>query len=262
MKKIKNYFVLFIFSIVFLSGCKEYIRQNLFPAPKDQIIPEIGNDKLIEVQNEDRISKGLLSKSGDSLVVIYHGNGSLISNEVIAAKYFYENNFSVLLVEYPSYGISSKYEVSEDNIYSDAEALLNYLKQEKLFTNDNIYLLGRSLGCGVAVEMAKRGYGSKLVLITPFTSIPDMAKRNFPEKMVDKLIVDKFSNIDKAQDINLPVLIIHGDKDTTTPYEMSVRLSKEFPDAELITLDTDQHRNIYEVIDSDTWDKIKQFLIK
>ncbi len=38
-------------------------------------------------------------------------------------------------------------------------------------------LVGQSLGTAAAVEMALRGYGSKLVPISPFTSMVDMAQR-------------------------------------------------------------------------------------
>ncbi|MDA8125191.1 MAG: alpha/beta hydrolase [Deltaproteobacteria bacterium] len=238
------------------------IRKQIFPAkPDDFAIPKIGNDELIELANGNRIVRGLLAKSGPSLMVLFHGNGSTINKEVVPARFFYSHHLSVLLVEYPGYGVSAEYEASESNLYSDSERLVKFVQQTYGFDNKSTFLYGRSLGSGVAVEMARKGMGSKLVLITPFTSMPAVATALDPaNEAFIPFMLDKFDNISKSKEIELPVLMIHGDKDKTVPHEMAAALAKSFPDAELITLDSDKHGDIYQDIDEALWKRVENFI--
>jgi uncharacterized protein len=256
----KHQIVILLIIIVLLSNCKSYIRSRIFPAPDDITIPKIGNDKLLEINNSNRVAKGLLIKNNEKIIVIFHGNGSTINNEIKAAKIFCNNNYSVLLVEYPGYGISNKYQVSEENIYSDSEILIKYLQEKLKYTNENIILYGRSLGAGVAVEMAKRKYGSKLVLLTPFTSIIDQVSGSLSKEFAEKNIDDKFDNLSKAKFIESPVLIVHGINDELVPYDMSVKLSREFRNSKIITIETKEHRYIYDVLNDKNWDDIINFI--
>lgn len=241
------------------------IRKMVFQAPPgDHPIPTIGNDELIELKNENRTVKGLLSKAGRFLVVIFHGNASTMNREITPASHFYSNNVSTLLVEYPGYGLSSQFEASENNIYSDSESIVKYVQKKYGYDHKNTFLYGRSLGSGVAVEMARRKLGSKLVLITPFTSMPAVGQSLYPDvfsqhpELID--MPDKFDNITKSKDIELPVFMVHGDKDPTVPYEMAVALSKSFVNARLITLKSAKHGDIYEDMDETTWKRMDDFL--
>jgi hypothetical protein len=66
-------------------------------------------------------------------------------------------------------------------------------------------------GCGVAVEMADRGFASKLVLMAPLTSSIDIALGYFPIKLsVDLTVQDKMDDLAKAHRSTVPVMILHG----------------------------------------------------
>ncbi len=261
MIKIIKYLIILLLPLL-LTNCKSYLKTRIFPVPDDVSIPKISDSILIEAKNEDRIVKGLYIKNSEKIIIIFHGNGSTINNEIKAADIFIKNKFSVLLVEFPGYGISKKFQVSEKNIYSDSEKLINNIKKEYNFLNDNIILFGRSLGAGVAVEMAKRNYGSKLILITPFTSIIDMTLGSLTKDFAEKNIEDKFDNFNKAKNIDIPTLILHGKNDELVPYDMSKKLLKEFKNGKLITLDTKEHRYIYDVISDEIWNSLIEFINK
>ena len=66
---------------------------------------------------------------------------------------------------------------SENNLYKDAEAVLNWLNDQTQIDKSNIVLYGESLGTGVAVEMATRYNFKSVILEAPFTSIPDVAQK-------------------------------------------------------------------------------------
>jgi pimeloyl-ACP methyl ester carboxylesterase len=92
-------------------------------------------------------------------------------------------------------------------------------------------VMGRSLGTGVAAEMAHRGYGSRLVLISPYTSIADVAARSFSYLPTRLLVRDRFDTAKKAPTVRQPTLILHGDRDEVIPHAMGETLARAFPDA-------------------------------
>jgi len=50
------------------------------------------------------------------------------------------------------------------------------LINEKGFQKENIIIVGRSLGSGIAVELATRVNAGALILLSPFTSVRTVAK--------------------------------------------------------------------------------------
>merc|ERR1712048_1076893 len=82
-------------------------------------------------------------------------------------------------IEYPGYGLASG-TPTEASIYSAAEQLLEHLSKERNLDASRLVLLGHSVGGGPAVEMARRGFGQRLILVSPFMSIAQMASELYP----------------------------------------------------------------------------------
>src|SRR6185436_13152671 len=134
-----------------------------------------------------------------------------------------------------------KHSSSESNIYSDTEAAVSFVQNKFSFSKQNTVAVGYSLGTGVAVEMARRDLVSKIILLAPYTSIPEVASYRYVPVLPHFLIWDRFNSGSKSKDIKLPVLIIHGKKDILVPYFMGEKLSKSFSNARLITLPGADH---------------------
>lgn len=110
--------------------------------------------------------------------------------------------------------------------------LINELKVDK----SSLVLVGQSIGCGAAVEMARQGYGQKLLLLSPFTSLLALSQRIYPVfapalKIFPFLLNDKFDNLAKAKQVSSETLVIHGDKDEIIPYDMGRELAGQIPGA-------------------------------
>jgi pimeloyl-ACP methyl ester carboxylesterase len=129
--------------------------------------------------------------------------------------------------------------------YQAAEVALAELRASGVGPEATV-LSSRSVGGGVAVEMAKRGHGARLVLLAPFTSVVDMANLAFPFLPTRLLVRDRFDNAAKAPGIRVPVLILHGDQDEIIPVEMGQRLGKLFPHATLETIPGAHHNDLLE----------------
>jgi fermentation-respiration switch protein FrsA (DUF1100 family) len=93
--------------------------------------------------------------------------------------------------------------------------------------------------------MAKRGHGSRMVLISPFTSVPDVAASTFPILPVRWLVRDRFANAEKAASLALPVLVIHGTDDEVIPPSMGDELTRVFPNATLYRVRGGHHNDLF-----------------
>ena len=178
-----------------------------------------------------------VTRPGEPVIVYFHGNGMAAGEVEYIAALLPGGGFRA--IEYPGYG-NEPGAPTEDSIYEAAE------RQLKGLPKDGVILVGQSLGTGPAVELAKRGWGSKLVLLTPFTSVPDAAQLAFPWLPARWLVRDRFDSASKASGITMPVLVIHGDRDEVIPYELGARLAPLFPNGKLVTIPGGHHNDLWE----------------
>lgn len=223
-------------------------RRILFPAPVRGQTPVMEDTKLTEIVSASGRKVHALyaaAPPGAVTVVHFHGNGEELADVVPLAWSFRRAGVGFYAVEYPGYGLSRDYVPAEDALYADSEAALWHLTNGLGVPTSEVVLQGQSLGAGVAVEMAKRGHGARLILISPFTSVPDMAAAMVPLLPVRFLVHDRFANLDKARSLTLPVLVVHGVDDEVVPFEMGERLSRAFPNATLYKVQGGHHNDLF-----------------
>jgi uncharacterized protein len=179
---------------------------------------------------------------GKKVVAYFHGNGEDLADSVPMVSLLRSLGMGVLAVEYPGYGVAGG-SPSERGAYAAAESALLWLRSEKEIGPERVVLLGQSLGTGVASEMAIRGFGARLVLISPFTSVVGMARRVFPF-FPAAFVRHLFDTESKAPAIALPVLIVHGTEDEVVPFAMGERLAHDFPRAQLVPIPGGQHNDL------------------
>ncbi len=158
-------------------------------------------------------------------VVLYcHGNGGNVA-------YWTDNLYnlssragvSVLLFDYRGYGRSPG-SPSVAGRRLDARAARQWLAQRAGIPEQEIVLLGRSLGGGVAVDLAAQDGARALVLESTFTSLPDVAAYHYPLLPVRLLMRTRFDSIHKIGAYHGPLLQSHGTADTIVPYEIGRQL--------------------------------------
>jgi hypothetical protein len=221
----------------------------LYPAPKTGDEPIMDGARLTEATgNLGRKVHAFFSPPPEAdgvTVAHFHGNGEELADLIPLAWAFRRAQLGFFAVEYPGYGLAKDYEPSEMNLYADAEAALWHLHNGLGVPTDTVVLQGQSLGSGVATEMARRGHGTRLILISPFTSIPDLAARLVPVLPVRWLIRDRYDNASKAKELSLPVLIVHGTEDEIVPVDMGRRLTDLFPNADGVFVDGAHHNDLF-----------------
>lgn len=176
-------------------------------------------------------------------VVYFHNNRETIEARADLARAVAARGLGAVLVEYRGYGRSPG-TPTEEALYLDAEAALGALAARGLGP-DRVVLWGTSLGSGVAAEMARRGRGARLVLMTPYTSIPDLVTSVAPFVPARTLLPDQFDTGSKAQTIGVPTLVIHGDADEIVPFSMGATLARAIRGARLLAIAGGRHGDLF-----------------
>jgi pimeloyl-ACP methyl ester carboxylesterase len=154
-------------------------------------------------------------------VMIMYGNGSTaIGCENYANDIQGVAAFDIFILEYPGYE-DRPGRPSQSSIFSAAdEAFLT------IPANKPVYLVGESLGSGVASYLAGT-YSNRIagvVLISPFNSLADAAQGHYPMLPVFLLLGDRFPSEEYLRKYNGRVGITVGGKDTIVPEKLGYRL--------------------------------------
>ena len=95
------------------------------------------------------------------------------------------------------------------------------------YSEDEIVIIGYSIGTGVASYLASQNNPAQLILHAPYYSMTDMMKRNYP--IIPTIILRyELATNQYLKNVDAPVYLFHGDKDEVIPVESSVMLSEEF----------------------------------
>ena len=223
--------VIIIIVCSLISACsKSFVNKSAFyPLPGSTLditaLPDSIEQYYFDSSDGVKLSAFYLSNPKANKTIIYfHGNAGNASLRLPLAAKLAKQKSNVLLVDYRGYGLSSG-EPSEDGVYSDARAALTFLGDHWGLKPENIFLFGRSLGSAVAIDLATYHDFAGIILVTPLSSGKDVAIHS-GLKYLTPFIGNPFSNKEKIVELDVPILIIHGDSDEVLPLEMATELKK------------------------------------
>ena len=124
---------------------------------------------------------------------------------------------TVLAMNYRGYGGSTG-TPGEKELISDAAMLWEWLAGHHRVDPQRMAVVGRSLGSGVAVQVAAEQPVSSLVLITPYDSIVALARRKFRTMPVGWLLRHRFESIRFASRLQTRVLVLRAEQDDIVPH--------------------------------------------
>ena len=130
---------------------------------------------------------------------------------------------AIYLLHYRGYGGSSGHP-SERDLISDALALFDLAHAE----HQDVAILGRSLGSGVAIHLASVRPIERLILVTPFDSLEFIAAQQFPWMPVRLILRDKFESWRYAPQVTAPTVILAAENDQVVPLANSKNLLTHF----------------------------------
>ena len=251
------------FYVIVCLGCASFQRRFIYFPPK--FTPQ-QVDQLAQKVNLERwtnSSGGFIGLKRPSprqpaagSVLITYGNASYAAGcaryangiQSVAA-------FDVFILEYPGYADRPGWPSQNSLFHAANEAL------QLLDTNKPIYLLGESLGSGVAAHLAgafpDRVTG--VVLLSPFNKLVDVAQFHMPILPVHLLLVDRFPSEDYLHNYNGPVGVVVDGQDTVVPEKFGLRLYNSYTGPKrLWQFPQGEHTQIMEP-PAEFWSEVVQF---
>ena len=176
------------------------------------------------------------------VVLYFHGNKQNISWYAKAAPEFTSRGYDVWMMDYPGFGKSTG-EFTEQQLYD--WALVFYKLAQTRFSKDSILIYGKSLGTGIAAQLATKRDCKALILEAPYYSLPSIFGSWLPVYPVNKMIHFKLPTWQYVQEITNPIVIFHGTSDNTIPYRNAKQLQPYLkPHDEFITIEGAKHNDL------------------
>lgn len=196
------------------------------------------------------------------LILVCHGNAGNVSHRLHRAREMQRRlGASVLLFDYRGYG-RSEGSPDEHGTYRDARAAHRYATETKGVPPEDVVLFGESLGAAVAAQLALEKPARALVLESPFTSIPDMARVAYPFlPPVGPFIRTRYETLAKAPRLSLPLLVLHGERDEVVPIAQGRRVFEAAGGPKrFVTIPDAGHNDTYLAGGQSYWDAFAAFL--
>jgi pimeloyl-ACP methyl ester carboxylesterase len=170
----------------------------------------------------ERIKVWVVARPGSRALLYFGGNAEDVAGNIdLFAAAFPDR--SLYLVNYRGYGGSSG-RPSEAGLRADALAIFDHVQRER----SGIAVMGRSLGSGVAVQLASERPVERLVLVTAYDSLVNVAREYFRWLPVGLLLRDRYDSAGRAGDVDAPVLIVIAGEDEIISRARSDALAAAF----------------------------------
>ena len=187
-----------------------FLGERLIFLPQPASYDRRAETVLIPVDGDSVALRWLPDPQARHAILYSHGNAEDLGDLEPLLLRIRDAGFSVLAYDYPGYGLSGG-RPSERSAYRAHEAAYRHLTGALGVDPSRVILHGRSLGGGVASELAVRCPAAALILESTFTStLRVVAPRVFP--------FDRFATAPRLARIDLPILVIHGTEDRVIPF--------------------------------------------
>ncbi len=217
-----------------LSGCASFsplapLEQRLLYHPgAPATVPAHSDIESVYIEGDaGRLHGIFLEHPEPQGVLLYcHGNAGTIVDRLPRLRQLRSRySLTVFGFDYRGYG-QSPGRPSEAGLYADARAARRWLAQRAGISEEDVIVLGRSLGGAVAVELASQDGARGLILENTFSSAVDVGKSMLPW-IPASAVRQRFDSAGRIADYHGPLIQTHGTEDRVIPWELGRRLFEE-----------------------------------
>jgi len=191
-------------------------------------------------------------------LIWFYGNMETIGDVAPILRDFRPPGVGMLVIDYRGYGQSGG-RPSEKGVYRDALAAWDYLTSRSDIDSTRIAIYGRSIGSAVALYLATERPAAAVILESAFTSGKAMAKKHYA-LVPTSLLTLRLNNIERAKQLDVPLLSFHGTDDWIAPIEMGRAVAEAGRAEEFVTLEGAGHNDTYDAGGEAYRDKVHDFL--
>ena len=229
MKLFRRLIIFSVFCYATMCGLMYANQRNMMYFPATERIAPVGTAlqgvreiTVTTAEGHSLYSWYRAARNGQPTILFFHGNGGSVPWRAHRFANADEHGFGLFMVGYPGYGGSGG-SPSEASFMSAAHQAYQWLLDSDVAPGD-IVIYGESIGTGVGVQLAANVDAKALVLEAPMSSIADVASALYPFLPVRALVKDRFESKEYIANIDMPLLIIHGDADTIIPIRFGEKL--------------------------------------
>lgn len=199
--------------------------------------------------------------AGRPTILFLHGNAQSVFEWSLVRLELTPLEAGLLLIDYPGYGKSSG-SPSEQGLYAAGRAALRWLSDEAQVSGAKTVVFGKSLGGGVAVEIARGQQLGAVILESTFRSIPAVARHLLPMLPVGAVLrQERYDSASKLPELDAPLLVIHGTRDDLIPVSEGEALYEQANGRkELFLVDGAGHNDLSLVAGRSYGERIRAFL--
>lgn len=259
MKKFIQFIIILLVILLVLISILLCLQPKMFFFPwhdKDSYSQLLTNNNFSElkIDNNGKLISGWIyhnvSSTPAPLVIFFGGNAQNTSN---TCMYFFNNNsyqyfegYNIMFVDYPGYGLSEG-KTSDKTMFDTALKAYDYATTLDFVDENNIVVLGYSIGSGVATYLASQRNVNGLILLAPYDQALSLYNNtlNIFHGPLEMLARYKFNSISYAPNVKTYPLIITSLADEVIDYHLSINLSKHFKIIEKVVILENIGHNYY-----------------
>ena len=182
----------------------------------------------IRLQSDAETLRVITVNPGQQQAVLYFGgNGEAVAWTAEEAAVALRHQ-TLYFMNYRGYGGSTG-RPTESGLYRDSLNLYDSLRDR----HDQVSVIGRSLGSGVATHVAANRPVHRLVLVTPFDSVVNVAQSLYPIFPAKMILRDHHNSVERVPEIDSPTLILQASDDDVIPARFTGQLVEAFPPAQI-----------------------------
>ncbi len=175
---------------------------------------------------DNTMLNGVLFKARNpkGLVFFVHGNAGNVETWNGISETYTSQGYDILIFDYRGYGKSQGQITSEQQFYTDIQLVYNQIKTR--YNENDIIIIGYSIGTAAATRLASKNHPRELVLQAPYYNMAALKDQYVKVILPDFILRYKFDTAEYLDNVNVPITIFHGLNDEVIAYDRSVELKE------------------------------------
>ena len=210
-----------------------------FQEPHKELSIPISNEdtlNLVQFLSRNSIARGI--------VLYFHGNKKNIAWYSKYAPYFTNRGYEVFMIDYPGFG-KSKGRFTEQALYD--WAMQTYKLARSRYAADSIIVYGKSMGTGIAAQLAATRDCKRVILETPYYDFPSVVKHYLPIYPIHWMLHYQLPTHQNIPKIIAPITIFQGTRDRVITYRNAKKLEPLLKQTdEFVTVKGGKHNDLYD----------------
>lgn len=228
----KTILSIIVIAVIFLGSRNMQNRFLYFPDATWPTEQALAHEKMKLWQAVTGDYQGLMSTldtpAPNGTIVLFHGNGGTALDRGFYLKPFMNLGFRVILAEYPKYG-GRPGKVGEKPFVAVGLETVQLAYEQY---GAPLYLIGESLGCGVAAAIARQTSVpvAGIILITPWDTLASVAKSLFPFLPVKLVLTDQYDSVENLKTFQNKIAVVGAEQDEILPVKHAINLYNALPE--------------------------------